>query len=78
MVEKVQFEVRSDLESPLDGATVALRDGSTYDVHKAIQAGTGNKITLDANKPEDAEKIAILDGFPALQRATSNSKKGGN
>lgn len=65
MADKWAFEANASF----DEASVALPDGTTFDVGKALRDGKG-KITTD-----DEQVALVLGGFHALKPVTAASRK---
>jgi hypothetical protein len=63
---KVTFQLASDLDAKTFGGSLALRDGSAYDVAAELKAGGGKIVT------EDEHLITALDAYHGTERATSS------
>ena len=71
MAEKVEFELRTE-HAEVDGVSVALPDGKTYDVQDALEEGHG-VLSVHTSKPEGQTLAGILDGHFALKRTSPKS-----
>jgi hypothetical protein len=69
----VTFTLRPEYQEGFDGGSVALWDGTFYDVKAALDAG-GGKIELDPDK--DAQQIQALAGYrPVTHEVTEASAR---
>jgi hypothetical protein len=63
---KVTYQLASEFDAKTFGGSFALRDGSTYDVAKALKDGGGKIVT------DDEHLITALDIYHGVQRAGSS------
>lgn len=68
---KRAFELRADYDVKTFGGTVALGDGSTFDVAAELKKGGGKIVT--ANE----QTATALAAYPALKEVPAASKSGG-
>lgn len=64
MAETVAYQLRKEFEENFAGGNFALRDGSAFDVGRALDEGDG---TITVNATDDA-LVSLLDEYAALKR----------
>ncbi len=70
MAKQVTFTLRPEYADGFDGGSIALWDGTQYDVKQALDRGDG-KIVLDPIR--DEKQIMALAGYHPLQWEVSEA-----